>query len=67
MGGEGLEQVPETLGTLEFESGAANALHAEFPELLELLRLFPQLPERARMRCRRRVRQIVVEARASAQ
>lgn len=33
-----------------------------FPELARLLAVFSELPDRAQMRCRRRVRQVYIEA-----
>ena len=36
-----------------------------FPEIAELLSVFGQLSEREQQRCRRRVRQIVIESRGA--
>ncbi len=63
MGDEGLEHSSETCDIGSFDSSAAHALHSDFPELVELLELFPQLSRRTQQRCRRRVKRIVLETR----
>ena len=47
----------------EFDPSAALALQSGFPEIAELIEMFPLLQEKVQQRCRRRVKRIIVETR----